>query len=196
MYSGCMKEPCRGIACLNGGECVVLADGTTYCICEPGFDGTFCEKNAPCDTIPCVANATCIDSICVCITAYEGEDCETEKRLKYFGEYDVIDSCQTDIKNYNCLIFAHEKEVGRFWINNLVGEYDTVYADITDTFNFYIPSQFLDTLGTLKIKSPSNSKGVWKIEDNSKDTILTMPYLIIKDKDDTLQNCKAYFIKK
>lgn len=41
----------------------------------------------PCEDITCLNNGVCVDGICDCADWYEGLNCETERREKYFGDY-------------------------------------------------------------------------------------------------------------
>lgn len=45
-----------------------------------------CKKDA-CETVVCYNNATCQDGSCICSPGYEGSDCSTEIRTKFFGTY-------------------------------------------------------------------------------------------------------------
>lgn len=66
------KDPCKDVACLNGGACV---DGT--CVCANGYTGTNCEVSPnPCENINCLNGGQCINGTCVCPAGYSGVLCE------------------------------------------------------------------------------------------------------------------------
>jgi len=66
------KDPCKDVACLNGGACV---DGT--CVCANGYTGANCDT-APdlCVGVPCLNGGTCVNGTCVCANGYSGVNCE------------------------------------------------------------------------------------------------------------------------
>ena len=45
-----------------------------------------CAKD-PCKDVVCLNDGTCLDGTCLCEDWYEGEDCGTEERAKYYGTY-------------------------------------------------------------------------------------------------------------
>ena len=67
------KDPCKDIACLNGGACV---DGT--CVCANGYTGADCSTAPdPCAGIVCQNGGSCVNGNCVCANGYTGVNCET-----------------------------------------------------------------------------------------------------------------------
>ena len=47
---------------------------------------TSCVKD-PCSDVLCLNNGTCLDGTCLCQDWYEGANCGTEERAKYYGLY-------------------------------------------------------------------------------------------------------------
>jgi hypothetical protein len=41
----------------------------------------------PCADITCYNDGVCDDGICICTDWYDGTDCNTEERTKYYGDY-------------------------------------------------------------------------------------------------------------
>ena len=73
IYESCKKDPCSGVACLNGGAC---SGGS--CICASGYTGYHCEtKLDPCAGVTCYNGGYCNLGSCVCPPGYTGTYCET-----------------------------------------------------------------------------------------------------------------------
>lgn len=47
---------------------------------------TSCAKD-PCRDVVCLNDGTCLDGTCLCQDWYEGANCGTEERAKYYGNY-------------------------------------------------------------------------------------------------------------
>lgn len=47
---------------------------------------TSCVKD-PCRDVVCLNSGTCLDGTCLCQDWYEGANCGTEERAKYYGNY-------------------------------------------------------------------------------------------------------------
>jgi hypothetical protein len=41
----------------------------------------------PCEDVTCYNDGVCDDGTCICADWYEGADCSTEERAKYYGDY-------------------------------------------------------------------------------------------------------------
>ena len=41
----------------------------------------------PCADITCYNDGVCDDGTCICTDWYDGTDCSTEERAKYYGDY-------------------------------------------------------------------------------------------------------------
>ena len=50
------------------------------------FVMTSCTSD-PCLDVTCFNDGVCDDGTCLCVDWYEGADCSTEERSKYYGEY-------------------------------------------------------------------------------------------------------------
>lgn len=48
------------------------------------------EETDPCETVSCLNGGTCNNGTCACSAGYEGANCQTEKRAKFFGTYYTI----------------------------------------------------------------------------------------------------------
>ena len=72
---------CTSGSCLNGGECVDLADNQYKCVCPDGFTGLFCEATVDyCYPDPCKNGGHCKNTkngfVCTCPPEYGGETCQ------------------------------------------------------------------------------------------------------------------------
>lgn len=72
-FVGCKKDSCKGITCLNGGECI---EGD--CLCPTGYSGPQCEDFNACLNVTCLNGGTCVNGVCNCSTGYTGADCGSE----------------------------------------------------------------------------------------------------------------------
>jgi len=87
----CAEADCIPNPCDNDGVCTNATQGTHFCLCQPGFNGTDCVNNVddPCDPDPCV-HGTCTGDTesgasCACDGGWTGADCATD-----------VDECATD----------------------------------------------------------------------------------------------------
>jgi hypothetical protein len=71
--SGCKKDQCESINCLNGGVCV---DGT--CECPAGYSGTNCEIFDQCFNVTCLNGGNCVNGSCNCPEGFSGSDCSQQ----------------------------------------------------------------------------------------------------------------------
>ena len=72
---------CNANSCLNGGECVDLADNQYKCVCPDEFTGQFCEAIVDyCLPDPCKNGGHCKNLkkgfVCACPDEYVGDTCE------------------------------------------------------------------------------------------------------------------------
>lgn len=56
---------------------------------------TSCTHDS-CKTIMCRNGGTCVDESCKCPDGYEGSQCETISRIKFYGTYDGITKINSD----------------------------------------------------------------------------------------------------
>lgn len=99
-----------------------------------------CEDQVECN-IPCIYG-TCNGSNCVCNTGYDGDSCSELTTQKFIGEWDAVDSCQTNIYTYSATIAASASVLNQIKITNLgrFGSSFTVTADVLRT-TITIPDQ-------------------------------------------------------
>ncbi|MCB0527273.1 MAG: hypothetical protein KDC61_16905 [Saprospiraceae bacterium] len=68
-----------------------------------------CSDEDLCKDVDCGANGTCFDGDCVCDVGYEiGASglCDTESRVKFYGNYNVTETCDTGNGSYASAISA------------------------------------------------------------------------------------------
>lgn len=85
LYVSCKKEddPCKGIACINGGAC-----NGGKCVCPTSYTGTYCETPTdPCLGVTCQNGGSCTGGSCNCPTGTTGTMCETIYRDGYTNTY-------------------------------------------------------------------------------------------------------------
>lgn len=84
---------CAGgvVTCLNGGSCLSRGDGSSGCQCRNGYSGSYCEQRvtpgAECGQITCQNYGTCVNSKCMCLEGWGGQDCSVWKRLQTDCQY-------------------------------------------------------------------------------------------------------------
>lgn len=113
LYTGCVKDPCEQVNCLNGGAC---NNGT--CVCPAGYEGVFCENKNPCHDIVCQNGGTCVSGKCNCPSGYEGEFCQSPARDKFFGIYTGNEDCGFNHGTYMITVTANSNN-NEFKIANL-----------------------------------------------------------------------------
>lgn len=86
---------------MNGGSCVSIPNGQTYCSCLSGYTGTYCETPKACNLLTCQNGATCSVSYdgsvyCQCPANFFGRFCEKQVTLQlcYSGDTNQ-DYCYT-----------------------------------------------------------------------------------------------------
>lgn len=73
-------SPCQSLPCVNG-QCLLRADGTATCYCNPQWTGVACDSLiSPCVSQPCLNNGICyptgVGYSCICTQGYSGTRCE------------------------------------------------------------------------------------------------------------------------
>ncbi|XP_077351669.1 protein eyes shut homolog isoform X2 [Festucalex cinctus] len=78
-------DPCDPLhnPCLHNSTCLARFDGTAFCTCPAGFEGSRCETDTnECSSNPCRANSDCVDQVngysCVCKMGFSGLHCEQD----------------------------------------------------------------------------------------------------------------------
>lgn len=136
-------EACDFADCLNGGACV---EGD--CHCPDDYRGVNCETWIdPCEDVVCLNEGECLLGICDCAPGYEGDTCQREVRTVYFGDYEVIHSCNSGSLTYQIDV-TPDTAVTNVLINNLYNSGNIVTAAV-DTTAVSIPNQVFGT-GTIE----------------------------------------------
>lgn len=136
-----------------------------------GLTLTGCKDE--CKDVVCQNGGTCEEGTCLCVSGYEGENCETEVRAKFIGSYSVSESCQSGNYNFNFNITASSASVTSIIINNFYDIGINVTANISGT-TVTIPNQTVTQSG-----SALNVSGSGQLNGN----ILTLTYTISSGSD-------------
>ncbi len=99
-----------------------------------------CNTEEDC-TIQCFFG-TCVNNQCNCNAGYEGDSCTILTTQKYIGDWDAIDTCQSNTYSYTATVAASASVVNRLVITNFgrFGSSFTITADVTGN-SFTIPTQ-------------------------------------------------------
>jgi len=99
-----------------------------------------CNNKDECN-IPCY-NGACVNNSCNCSLGYEGDSCTVPSVDKFIGNWDGIDSCETDNYIYTATIAGSSSVTNQLIITNFgrFGTSFTVTADISG-FSFTVPLQ-------------------------------------------------------
>ncbi len=122
-----------------------------------------------CDDVDCLNGGTCNDGDCSCVTGFEGDRCQTETRAKFFGTYNVVESCNVSGNfNYQISITTSAASASSVIINNFYGVGAAATATVSGSA-ITIPNQTVDVQG-----NPLTLSGSGQISGN----ILTLSYTI------------------
>lgn len=109
-----------------------------------GFIFQSCDRKS-CENVVCSGfNQTCVDGNCVCMSGYEGSNCDVETRLKYLGQYQVSENCTTSAGGFiNNRFTANitSSRVDILTINNFTVYGGYIDANIVDATTLYIQEQ-------------------------------------------------------
>lgn len=109
-------DVCSSMPCKNGGSCRGSPDGSSFCLCRPGFRGNECETiSDSCRPNPCLNGGLCVGSkpgynqyICSCVNGHYGRHCERSTfsfhELSYMS-FPALDAATNDIS----IVFATTK---------------------------------------------------------------------------------------
>ncbi|MFN4880458.1 MAG: hypothetical protein ACK5AS_01015 [Bacteroidota bacterium] len=102
----------------------------------------------PCKDVVCENDGTCNDGTCECIAGYEGDDCSTEMRTKFAGQYSVTDGCSASgAASYTINITSSSSDVSKVLISNFWNLFaNNVVATVNGT-NLTIANQEPDNDG-------------------------------------------------
>ncbi len=172
-FTSCSKkDPCEGLACLNGGTC---EDGT--CACPSGYEGSLCET----ESLPKTINISSIKVTKVPTTKADG------------SKWDA-DGTQPDIFPVIYTIKADNKTVDvPFWTSDLIKISASV--DLQHDFTLIVPKLSITTVDKsyaifLFDKDDSNQEVMGSgIIFNLKDLIKGKPATILLD----CTGCKVAF---
>ncbi|MFT4525807.1 MAG: hypothetical protein ACI85F_001964 [Bacteroidia bacterium] len=153
-------EGCDFVECENGGQCI---EGD--CHCPDDYRGVNCETWIdPCEEVVCLNEGECKLGICDCAPGYEGDTCQREIRTVFFGDYDVVHSCNSGSLSY-LISLSEDTAVTNVLIANLYNSGNIVSATV-DSVNMTIPSQVFGT-GTIE--------GAGFLDDD----ILNLSYIVV-----------------
>lgn len=95
----------------------------------------------PCKDVECLNAGTCEEGICSCVTGYEGDDCGTETRTKFFGTYAFSETCSpSGPDSYTVTVNTSSTAVTDIKISNIYNQGIIVNASISGS-TLTIPSQ-------------------------------------------------------
>ncbi len=101
-----------------------------------------------CKDVTCLNGATCDDGVCQCTEGYEGDDCGTESRAKYFGTYmhtNISYECTNQspyAESYQMLTIVSASSTSVNHVMLLTDEDLNIEAEL-DGSNYSIPAQNL-----------------------------------------------------
>lgn len=67
----------------------------------------------PCEDVSCLNDGVCDDGTCLCEVGYEGTNCETESRAKYYGTFGGDLTCPGEDPVEQLIIFEAGPEVNQ-----------------------------------------------------------------------------------
>lgn len=109
--------------------------------------GNACKKDEdPCKDVTCQNGGTCDEGECICPTGYEGTNCETEERAKFFGTWRTTNETCTSggPSTFDITITTNSGDISKINIANLYGAGFTAVATLTGN-NVSIASQSFGT---------------------------------------------------
>jgi hypothetical protein len=126
-----------------------------------------CSKTEEC-TVPCLFG-TCTGNECNCSSGYEGDSCSVLTTNKFIGDWEAVDTCETNTYVYTATVAASASVINRVVITNFgrFGSEFTITADVSGT-TLTIPDQ--DEQGI----SLSGSGSIDVVDSNL--SILTITY--------------------
>ena len=172
--SGCKKDPCDGVVCLNGGAC----DGDGNCICPSGYTGEHCETNVssnPCAGITCQNGGTCVNGVCNCPTGYTGTYCQTAitPSQVLITQIVIYTFPATDNGAGWDLLSSAEMylSINQGTSSNNNGLITSFYQDVSTTYDYTYNVNWL-------LSSPQNNYvlGLWDEDDLDADDFMTGVY--------------------
>jgi len=99
-----------------------------------------CSKNK-CKTITCANGGVCNSGICTCATGYEGANCETLSRDKFFGNWSVFEPAGiSDAGQFDLSIVESGNQANTLSIINMHNLLPPVSAYVIGD-NIFIPNQ-------------------------------------------------------
>lgn len=178
-------DACDDVVCINGTKSEDAA-GNCQCVCNTGFSGVDCSVEDSCITqnVTCLNGGTCVDGSCDCVVGYEGDSCETESRIVFFGNYfanDVCDSAGT-ITAYTVDIGTNPANVAGMIITSSFSDdffVNNINATVTASAAFEIPLQepdgddfFVEGSGTISGSTLTINYVITERDPNNSNTIL------------------------
>ncbi|KAL1244124.1 Neurogenic locus notch [Trichinella spiralis] len=100
---------CKYNLCNNGGQCMVLPDGTYRCVCPKGFAGSTCESDIDECTRDICEHGKCTnlfgDYHCACESGFGGKNCDQVQRSCSPLLCNNNGNCVETAANYRCICF-------------------------------------------------------------------------------------------
>lgn len=107
-----------------------------------------CGDSDPCKDVACGDNGTCFEGSCVCNEGFEQGTsglCDTESRVKFYGNYNVTETCGGAADSYSSGISAGS-DITKVNISNFGNSGLNVSASV-DGSNFTVASQTITVNG-------------------------------------------------
>ncbi|KRX22310.1 Neurogenic locus notch -like protein 1 [Trichinella nelsoni] len=100
---------CKYNLCNNGGQCMVMPDGTYRCVCPKGFAGSTCESDIDECTRDICEHGKCTnlfgDYHCACESGFGGKNCDQVQRSCSPLLCNNNGNCVETATNYRCICF-------------------------------------------------------------------------------------------
>ncbi|KAK2824189.1 hypothetical protein Q5P01_021364 [Channa striata] len=103
-------DPCDPLhnPCLHGSTCLTRSNGTAFCRCPDGFEGSWCEIDTnECSSNPCQNQGDCVDRVnsysCNCKMGFSGRHCEVDTDECASSPCRNAGICQDLVSKFRCI---------------------------------------------------------------------------------------------